>query len=216
MTIYLIAGLGADKRIFKNLELPPGYSPVYIDWIVPLQNETLENYALRLAENIDTSEPFILAGLSFGGMLAVEIAKKYPPVQLILFSSIPCYNHLPWYLRFAGKLRLEKIVPVKLLQSAAIMKRFFTSETREEKAYLRHTIRSSDPHLIKWSMHAILTWKTFEVPSSYVHIHGSHDEILPLRYTAPTHTVKDAGHLMVLSRSREVNSILSEVLSLNT
>ena len=53
MKVYFISGLAADKRIFKNLRLPEGFEPVYLDWISPLKDESLRDYALRLAKKID-------------------------------------------------------------------------------------------------------------------------------------------------------------------
>jgi surfactin synthase thioesterase subunit len=79
--IYLISGLGADRRVFKKLVFPTDFELIYLDWITPEPAESLEAYAARLALNIDTSAPFYLIGLSFGGMLATEIAKKLNPVH---------------------------------------------------------------------------------------------------------------------------------------
>jgi hypothetical protein len=45
--VYFISGLGADKRAFSFLDLS-FCEPVFIEWIKPLKNETLQGYALRL------------------------------------------------------------------------------------------------------------------------------------------------------------------------
>jgi hypothetical protein len=76
MKAYFISGMAADARVFRHIRLPEGYEPVYLDWIDPVPHESLRSYALRLAERIDKNHPFILLGLSFGGMLGTEIAKK--------------------------------------------------------------------------------------------------------------------------------------------
>ena len=78
MKAYFIPGLAADKRVFRHIQLPGNFTPVFLEWIAPIKDETLPQYAYRLAEQIEINEPFIIIGLSFGGMLAVEIAKKYP------------------------------------------------------------------------------------------------------------------------------------------
>ncbi|HCF62788.1 MAG TPA: hypothetical protein DEU93_00310, partial [Chitinophagaceae bacterium] len=72
MKAYCISGLGADERIFCNLHFPEALEPVYLKWIKPEPNETLEQYAMRLSEKIEGDEPFVLIGLSLGGMLALE------------------------------------------------------------------------------------------------------------------------------------------------
>ena len=133
MKTYFISGMAADSRIFCHIRLPQGYEAVHLEWIKPEKNESLASYALRLAQRIDTSEPFVLIGLSFGGMLASEIAKRYKPAMTVLISSIPISSHLPGYFKVAAKLRLHKVVPVSLLKTAASMKRMFTRETNEDK-----------------------------------------------------------------------------------
>lgn len=210
--VYLISGLAADYRIFKNLIFPSGIEPVYLDWITPEKDETLKNYALRLAEKIDTSEKFALMGLSMGGMIAVEIAKKFPTVKLILLSSIPVNSHLPFYFGWSRVLRLHKIIPVSWFRYGSIAKRLFTAESAEDKAILKQIIRESDPKFVKWAMDAILHWDNKDLPRDYCHIHGSRDEMLPMRFTKPTHVIPKAGHLMVMNRAEEINGLLAEIL----
>jgi pimeloyl-ACP methyl ester carboxylesterase len=213
MKVYFISGLAADRRVFKYIQLPLDYEIVHLDWIEPMKNETLSSYSLRLAEKIDRNESFVLIGLSMGGMIATEIARHYHPVQTILISSAASSDQLPIYFKWAAKLNLHKLVPVSLVKSAAIMKRLFTAETPEDKIILKQIIRESDPRFISWAMDAILKWKNIEPPASYIHIHGSKDEVLPIRYTRPTHAINRGGHLMVLNHSQEINNILREVLT---
>ena len=212
MNVYFISGLAADKRVFKNIELPAGYTPYYLDWVMPRGNESLQEYAEKLTETMDPSQPFVVLGLSFGGMLAIEIAKRFPAARAILISSAASPQNLPVYMRLAGKLRLHRIVPISIVKMAALTKRFLTDETKEEKKFLREMIRQSDPALIRWSMNAALTWHAEAPGLRYIHIHGSRDGILPLKYAGATHVIRGGGHLMILSRAKEINGILRQTL----
>jgi pimeloyl-ACP methyl ester carboxylesterase len=211
--VYFISGLAADERVFKHIRLPEGVEMVHLNWITPNKDETLPDYAMRLSEKIDTSEPFALVGLSFGGMLATEIAKRCQPVQTVLISSIPLSAHLPGYFRFAANIRLHKVIPIGFVKMMARGKRFFTRETGEDKKLILQIINDSDTRFIRWAMHAILTWKNEELPSPLIHIHGTRDEVLPGRLTTPTHVVPKAGHLLVITAPRIVNNLLAEVVS---
>src|SRR4051812_28671655 len=111
MNVYLISGLGADKRAFAYLKLDPALNLIPIDWIDTLPNETLEAYAIRLAQKIDTTQPFCLIGLSLGGIMASEISTILKPQKTILLSSVSCYNELPALYKFGGKLKLHKLIP---------------------------------------------------------------------------------------------------------
>ncbi len=205
--------MAADERVFKYVRLPEGYEIVHLTWITPYKDESLASYAVRMAERIDISEPFVLVGLSFGGMLVTEIAKRYPPVKTILIASIPLSAHLPGYFRVAAVMRLHKVVPIGLVKTAARLKRFITNEKSEDKKLLWEIIKSSDPKFIRWSMEAVLTWKNDEMPQQLFHIHGNRDEVLPSRYTKPTHIIPKAGHLMVMTQPEEVNRILRNALA---
>jgi pimeloyl-ACP methyl ester carboxylesterase len=212
MNVYFISGLAADERVFKNIRLPDHCKAVHLNWIAPQKNESLRSYALRMAVGIDKTTPFALVGLSMGGMMITEIACAYNPVATILISSIPFSRQLPYYYKFAGACRLHKVLPISLVKSAAFVKRYFTPESDEDKDVLRNVIRDSDDHFISWAMDAIVKWKNEEAPPSYIHIHGSRDEVLPLRYTKPTHLIPKAGHLMVMNRAAEINLILAQTL----
>lgn len=212
MNVYFISGLGADGRIFRNIRLPEGFKPVYINWLAPELDESLSHYALRLSAQMDTTGPFALVGLSMGGMMAVEIAKVFPPAALILISSVPTIHCLPGYYFLGGALRLHRVIPIQFFRTASIVKRFFTSESGTDKAMLREMISAADAQFIKWGMGAILSWKNRDMPGSLVHIHGSGDFILPRQFTKPTHIIQKGGHLMVLTRAKEINGILESVL----
>jgi pimeloyl-ACP methyl ester carboxylesterase len=216
MKVYFISGLAADSRVFKYIQLPAHCEAVFLEWIKPIKNESLKEYSLRLAEKIDIDEPFSIIGLSMGGMMASEIANRLNPYVTILISSVPSSRHLPFYFKAAGALNLQKAVPISLVKSAAVIKRFFTSETDEDKKMIRQIIKESDNFFIRWAMDAILKWENETLPSSYVHIHGSKDAVLPMRFTKPTHVLSKAGHLMVMTKAKEINKFLEEALAVNT
>lgn len=210
MKVYFISGLAADRTIFKHIVLPLSYEAVHLDWIEPLKDESLKDYAMRLAEKIDTRHPFAIVGLSMGGMLAAEIASQLNPRFVVLISSIPSYKHLPGYYKLAGNLKLHKLVPISLVKSAAVLKRLFMAENNENKEIVRKAIDDSDPVFIRWALDAILKWKNEPYLPSYIHIHGTKDDVLPIKYTNPTHIIPRAGHLLVMNQAGEVNKILEE------
>jgi pimeloyl-ACP methyl ester carboxylesterase len=212
MKVYFISGLAADKRVFKYIQLPPGCEAVFLDWIAPDKEDSLASYALRLADKINKDEPFALVGLSFGGMLATEIAKRYKPVVTILISSIPVSKELPGYFKMAGRMGLHKIVPVSLLKTSAATKRIFTREKNADKRLLLEIIKESDSGLIRWSVDAIMNWENEIVPQPIWHIHGTRDEILPVKFTHPTHTIPKHGHMLVMTAAGMVNDLLAKAL----
>lgn len=215
MKAYFISGLGADKKAFQKIKLPQGYEPVFLDWIPPQKKESLSNYAQRLSSLIKSDEEFILIGLSFGGMLASEIAKLHQPLKTIIISSLATSNELPWYFKKAGSIGLHKAVPIKLLKAGSVLKNLMGVASREDKAIILNYARTADPDLVRWSIHAIVNWKQAERLPTIIHLHGSNDRLLPIKYTHPDFIIKGGGHLMIFNKAEEVNKILQQVLVMN-
>jgi len=212
---YFISGLGADKKVFQKIRLPQGYEPVYLDWIPPQKEESLTDYARRFSLLIKNDDAFILIGLSFGGMLATEIARLRKPLKTIIISSIASSDELPWYFKRAGSFGLHKYVPIKLLGAATVLKNMMGAASREDKAIIYHYAKFADPDLIRWSMNAIINWQQHERLPGVIHLHGSNDHMLPIKFTHPDYIIKNGGHLMVFNKAEEVNRVLGEVLTTN-
>ena len=213
LTAYFISGLGADERAFQNLELPAFIKPVYLSWIMPNEKESLVSYSKRLSEGIDEKEPFILFGLSMGGMVAVEIAKIKSPKKIIIISSISNYHSFPYGMRTAGFLHLYNLIPVSWMKSASLIKRIFMHEPAPVKILIEEMIKESNGEFIKWALGAIANWKNDIVPPNLFHIHGEKDEIFPIKYCHPDVRIPNGTHLMVLTHAREINQILGNLFS---
>lgn len=109
--LYIFSGLGADERVFQRLDFS-GFSVTFIKWIIPQDKETIENYASRLLDQIKTKKATLI-GLSFGGIMAVEVAKQIEVEKVILIASTKTKKEIPFYYRFAGLLGLQKILPIE-------------------------------------------------------------------------------------------------------
>ena len=215
MKAYFISGLGADKKAFQKIKLPAAYEPVYLDWIAPQKNESLCNYARRFSSLIKNDDAFILIGLSFGGMLASEIARLRMPMKTIIISSLASSNELPWYFKQAGKIGLHKAVPMTFLKAGTVIKNIMGVASKEDKAIIYNYAKTADPGMVRWSLDAIVNWDQPDRLPGIVHLHGSKDRMLPLKYTRPDFVIKGGGHLMIFNKADEVNKILNEVLSSN-
>lgn len=213
MKTYLISGIGADYRLFTHISLPEGFETRYVHWISPAKDETLPAYARRLAAQIDTSEPFALIGFSLGGIMAVEIAKIFQPSLTILISSIPVSSNLPPYYTRAHRMQLSKLASPKLMKLLTSVKQLLTMRSREDWKIMREVIWSGDDRFISWAIEAVLNWENTTVPKPFYHIHGSWDEIFPMKLTRPTHIVPRGGHTLVMSHPLIINNLLREILT---
>jgi pimeloyl-ACP methyl ester carboxylesterase len=210
--IYVISGLGAEERVFFKTNF--GHNNVtHIKWLTPNKSETIEQYALRLTSLIKHESP-ILVGLSFGGMVAIEVAKHIKVEKIILISSAKTKNELPKYYRLAGKLNLQKLVPTYFFKTANVFTNWaFSSRTKSDKKILAAMIKETDVNFLKWAIAEILNWKNETIHNNVFHIHGTADRILPFKNTHNTIVVNGGPHLMVVTKAKEINKHLSELLA---
>lgn len=214
MNIYLISGLGADKRAFNYLKLNPSFNIIHLDWIEPQKNESLKNYAIRLAQKIDTTKPFSLIGLSLGGIMASEICTKLNPQKTILLSSVNCYNELPILYKLGGKFKLHKLLPESAGNKGNfLMYWLFGLSQKDDKTLLKQILADSNPEFTKWAINAVANWDKKQVTSNIVRIHGDNDRVLPITSFSPDYIVKKGGHLMVASKAEEVSEIINSIFS---
>lgn len=208
--IYLLSGLGADKRVFDFVDFS-GFKVNHIQWIDPLQGETIERYAQRLLTQIKTERPTLI-GVSFGGMMAIEIAKLIDTGQVILISSAKTKFDIPVYFRLFGKLRLNSLMPSSHLK---VVNRFtfwlFGTTSEKENELVRTIIKDTDPWFMKWAIDKIVNWRNTTVIKNLTHIHGTADKILPHRPC--DFTITDGGHLMIINRSEELSGLIRKVLN---
>lgn len=208
MKIYAFSGLGADHRVFQYLKL--NYELIPLPWIKPRKRESIESYAMRISENIDTSAPFALLGVSFGGLIAVEVAKISNPEITILISSAETKYEISLFNRILGKLQLPALLPESKIipPFQVVQKAFGTQQTQ----LLKQIILDTDKHFAKWALSELMNWKNTEKIEPVLKISGTHDKVMPPADRKNTILIKSAGHFMIVDRADEVSSIINSQL----
>jgi pimeloyl-ACP methyl ester carboxylesterase len=210
--IYCIPGLGADFRLFSKIKVE--HATLHpVEWQMPGPNDTLVSFAEKLSVQIMHPNP-VLLGVSFGGMLATEIAKAHAVKKVIIVSSCKVRAELPAYMRAAGRAGLHKALPYWAVTQNKHLNRFiFDTRSREEELYLkRMMLADTHAQFLKRSVNMILNWKNMERPPSLVHIHGDRDKLL---LPGPVHAdywVKNGGHFMIWNMANEISAILNREL----
>ncbi len=213
MNIYLFSGLGADERALKFLTFPEVYTPIHVDWILPLKSETIGDYAMRISKVIDTSKPFALLGLSFGGIMVTEISQFLKAEKTILLSSVCNYTEIPLYLRFFGKLGIHKLAPKNAQTKANVITYWlFDTKTQKEKDLLKEIVSASSPIFTRWAIDTLSKWSRKPAKNDFIRIHGDKDRVLPITNFKPNYVIAGGGHFMVVNRAEEISGILAEVL----
>ncbi|HTE28967.1 MAG TPA: alpha/beta hydrolase [Chryseolinea sp.] len=205
--VYIFSGLGADHRAFQFIDFS-GFDITFIRWVEPAGKESIESYSRRLTEQIESTRP-ILIGLSFGGLIAIEVAKFIDTEKIILISSAKTWRGIPFFYRFPGRLKFHKILPARLLRKRNIFSNwFFGIKGARERELLSEILADTEPAFLKWAIDKIVTWRNTQVPENLRHIHGTADRILPVRYVEADIKVAGGGHFMIADKAKELSDLI--------
>lgn len=211
--IYLFPGQGADARLFKHLKLPPGYDTVHISYPVPEKRESLPEYAARFMAQIDTTSPFILLGVSLGGMICTELSDTLRALRTIVISSAKTTEELPGRYTFQQDFPLNRMIPKRLTKGGArLLQGIVEPDRKYDKETFKDMLKSKDPLYLKRTVDMIINWERTEYPEQIVHIHGDKDHTIPIKNIDYDILLEGGSHMMILTRAEEINKILAEIL----
>lgn len=212
--IYCVSGLGADERVFQKLKLE-GYQPVHIRWVEPEMQESITDYAQRLTEQIKSDCP-ILVGLSFGGIIAVEIAKQINTKKVILISSTKNQQEVPFYFQIFRWLPIYRLLPAKIMLwfGQLLASWFFSLETLAERKLFRAILLDTNAKFMKWAIHQVVIWRNELIPSNIYHIHGRSDRIFPYKFVREDFSVEKGGHFMIMNQAEYISKLIQKIVDL--
>ncbi len=209
--IYCISGLGADERVFSKFEFPD-HDIHFIRWIIPEKNESIQSYTQKLLAQVHHVNP-ILIGLSFGGMMCIEIAKQLNIELIIIISSIKTDDELPLWMKLTAKFKLNRLMPMRSFLLIEPLEDYNLGvKTKEEKAMAHEYRRKVDTRYSNWAVDNLVNWKNKNVPGNLYHIHGTNDRIFSIKNIKPNYTVDKGGHLMIMNKSVEVIECINSIL----
>jgi len=216
-TIYFMPGMAANCQIFENIKLNTNsYELHYIEWLEPLKNESLQEYALRICSGIKHPNP-VLIGVSFGGIIVQEIAKQIPVEKVIIISSVKDPSEFPQRIHWAKKWKLYHLFPassVSLLESLTektVSSKKIQQRIKMYKKYL--TMRSKN--YLDWAFKNVILWENKNPVENVFHLHGGKDHIFPAKRIQNAEILENGTHVMVLINAKWINKKLNEILEKN-
>ncbi len=178
------------------------------------KKETITEYAKRLTAKITDENPIII-GLSFGGMVAVEIAKQIQVEKVILISSVKQTEEIPWYFRLFRWLPIHLLFPFKSLLWSAywLIYYLFSLETIAERKLLKSILIETDAKFLKWAINQVILWKNQTIPDNIYHLHGTSDRVFPVGLIDPDITIEKGGHFMIMNRAEEISQSINQIIN---
>lgn len=213
-TVYFIHGQGSDSRLFDSITLKEGYTKKCLEYGTPPKGSTMNSFAQEVAQQIDTTQPFVLIGTSLGGMLCTEMAGFLHPQKVILISSAANRKELPFRYRFQKAIPLYAIVPgFVMVGSARVLQPIVEPDRKKNKATFVSMLKEKDRVYMRRTVKMIIQWESEANDSLIYKIHGENDHTIPIRNVKGVDTVIENGsHMMTLTRGREISILINNAL----
>ncbi|WP_372746785.1 alpha/beta hydrolase [Lutibacter sp.] len=213
--IYFVPGLAASSKIFEYLKFPEEQFQLhFLEWLLPIsEKESLNDYAARMASFVK-EENAVLVGVSFGGIIVQEMSKHIAVKKVILVSSIKSNKELPKRLKVIQKTKIYKLFPAHAIKNIeGFFKYAFGDYAKKRVKIYREYLSVRDETYLKWAIFNVLHWNQKKPLENIVHIHGTEDEIFPIKYIKNCIAVEKGTHIMILNRAKKISSIIINSLN---
>jgi pimeloyl-ACP methyl ester carboxylesterase len=211
--VYFMPGLAASTAIFERIALPEDAFEVYLlEWEIPLDGESLPDYAKRITRNIKHENP-VLIGVSFGGILVQEMAKHIEARKVIIISSVKSNAEFPRRMKIAKTTKAYKLIPMRLILNVESLAKFSFGEKINKRLKLYEKFLSvRDIRYLDWAVEQVILWDRTKIDDNVIHIHGDQDEVFPIKYIANCKVVKGGTHIMILNKYKWLNENLPKII----
>ena len=204
--------MGANSKVFERLKLDD-YNLNFIEWIIPDTNESIVEYAKRMAKDIDVTKPVILIGMSFGGIMVQEISKFIEVEKIILISTVKTREELPTLYKLSSALSLHKLIPSVFFHNTKLMaKTLFGKNSPTIVKTIERYFTMRDIRYSRWAMDKVVNWKQTEYHKNLLHLHGTTDSVFPVKFISNATFIEGGTHLMIFNKATQLNKHISTFL----
>ncbi|MEW4924751.1 alpha/beta hydrolase [Algibacter sp. 2305UL17-15] len=211
--VYLMPGMAASPLIFEHIKLPKNQFKIHLlEWFVPVKNESLSDYAQRMAKHIK-HENIVLLGVSFGGVLVQEMCKYVSVKKLIIVSSVKSVSELPKRMHIAKTTKVYKLLPTRLASSVDLFAKYaYSNKIKKRLNLYKMYLSVSDSKYLDWAIEQMLHWGQQKCTSEIIHIHGDKDAVFPIKNISNCITVKNGTHAMIIYKYKWFNDNLPRII----
>ena len=211
--VYFMPGMAANPSIFENIKLPEYQFKMHLlEWIIPHENETLQDYAKRIITKIEHQNP-VLIGVSFGGILVQEMSKWIECKKVIVISSVKSKHELPKRLKVLKVTNAFKILPTQLIANIDHLSKFVFGKTINKRIELyKKYLSVRDKSYLDWAIKQIIFWDQENPDPKTIYIQGDHDMVFPHTCQGNCIVVKGGTHIMIINKFKWFNEHLPKLI----
>ncbi len=214
--VYLMPGMAASSKIFEYIKLPTNQFKTHVlEWIMPLDNEPVSAYALRLSKKIKHDQ-IILLGVSFGGVVVQEMSKHINVLKLIIVSSVKSMHELPTKMILAKTTKLYGILPTQLASKLDVLEKYAFGNTVKKRLELyKRYLSVTDSSYLNWAIREMVCWSQEDFRADIIHIHGDKDAVFPIKNIKKCIVIKNGTHIAIINKYKWFNENLPKLILAN-
>jgi pimeloyl-ACP methyl ester carboxylesterase len=211
--VYFMPGLAASVAIFERIKLPEDqFDMFFLEWEIPLEKETLAEYAERMTLKIKHENP-VLIGVSFGGILVQEMANFIATRKIIIISSVKNNLEFPRRMIIAKNTKAYKLIPLSLVKNIESLAKFsFGKKVNQRLKLYEKFLSVRDKRYLDWAIEQVVLWDRTAVDQNVIHIHGDLDDVFPIKYIKNCIVVNGGTHIMILNKYKWLNASLPSII----
>lgn len=198
--------MSASSAIFERIKLPEDkYKMHFLEWLMPLsKNESLKDYVKRFAKQI-TEKNAVFIGVSFGGVLAQELAQILPCKKIILISSVKSPNEYSTFFKIVKSTRVYKLLPISFINwGEDFLRKNGSKKIKNTLTVYRKFLPIRNKTYTQWAVRSFLHWKGCKNDKDLLHLHGDKDKIIPVKYIRQCILINRGTHVMILTKSSSI------------
>jgi len=231
--LLMLPGIGADERLFEPQlrHFPAAGAPA---WIPPGRGESLRTYARRLTPTLGLGEsPFALVGFSFGGQVALEVARHLAerrsagddaplPRAVVLLSACRASGLIS--ASFRRRELWSRALPAWLVRRMMVRlaPRFAERHVLDDHyaSLLANMARTADVGFSRSCARATAEWVFTEDDAAIIEgagvpirqMHGERDDVIPLAPAHADEVIAGGAHLIVWTHAAEVSGFIERAM----
>ena len=211
--VYLMPGMAASPKIFEHIKLPDTQFEIhYLEWFLPLKNETISRYALRMTSKIK-HDAIVLLGVSFGGVLVQEMCKHITVKKLIIVSSVKKTSELPKKMLFVKTTMAYKLLPTQLVGNIELFAKYvFGSNITKRLELYKKYLSVNDSCYLSWAIKQMVCWQQENYSPEIIHIHGVNDTVFPIKNISNCIAIEGGTHIMIINKYKWFNKNLPRII----
>ncbi|MBE9491188.1 MAG: alpha/beta hydrolase [Bacteroidetes bacterium] len=211
--VYFMPGMAANPAIFEYIELPKDrFKTHWLEWIIPNPNDSIADYAERLAQNVEHKNS-VLIGVSFGGIMVQEMSKFLKLKKIVVVSSVKSSSELPKRMKIAKRTKAYKLIPTQLLSNVDALAKYAFGDTVLKRVELyKKYLSVNDKRYLDWAIKQVVCWEQDIPIPNIIHIHGEKDSVFPIYNIKDCIKIKGGTHIMIINKYKWFNENLPKLI----